>query len=274
MERYYIPKDIWKDIKKEDKRKRRRERKEENFMCTEESCYPERLKDFELIPSKFIDDFTSNLSGLKHTALKLSIEDDRKDSKIMYIITKSTLLMGTELSQKIFYSNDLTINYFDLALISLKRRQNKDLIRRLLIPLFLLKEKHWILIYINVYSSEVQIFDSYVSPCIDYTHIIKRVNSISAKSQVINQIKKELVMECVLKKSWLSKSIKFILKVVDWPKQMNKYDWGVYVCMFMYLLYQMVPISVKIELRKLKRRAILQDAWYGKITDMDELFNQ
>ena len=274
MERYYIPKDIWKDIKKEDKRKRRRERKEENFMCTEESCYPERLKDFELIPSKFIDDFTSNLSGLKHTALKLSIEEDRKDSKIMYIVTKSTLLMGTELSQKIFYSNDLTINYFDLALISLKRRQNKDLIRRLLIPLFLLKEKHWILIYINVYSSEVQIFDSYVSPCIDYTHIIKRVNSISAKSQVINQIKKELVMECVLEKSWLSKSIKFILKVVDWPKQMNKYDWGVYVCMFMYLLYQMVPISVKIELRKLKRRAILQDAWYGKITDMDELFNQ
>ena len=102
MERYYIPKDIWKDIKKEDKRKRRRERKEENFMCTEESCYPERLKDFELIPSKFIDDFTSNLSGLKHTALKLSIEDDRKDSKIMYIVTKSTLLMGTELSQRFF----------------------------------------------------------------------------------------------------------------------------------------------------------------------------
>ena len=274
MERYYIPKDIYKDIKKEENRKRRRERKEESFKWTEDSCYPERLKDFELIPSKFIDEFTSNLSGLKHTALKLAIEDDRKDSKIMYIVTKSTLLMGTELSQKIFYGNYLTINYFDLALISLKRSQNKDLIRRLLIPFFLLKEKHWILIYINVYSSEVQIFDSYVSPCIDYSHIIKKVNSIAAKSQVINQIKKELVMEGVLEKALLSQCIKFKLKVVDWPKQMNKYDCGVYVCMFMYLLYQMVPISVKIELRKLKRRTILQDACYGKITDMDELFRQ
>ena len=140
MERYYIPKNILKDIKKEDKRKRRRERKEENFICTEESCYPERLNDFELIPFKFIDVFTLNLSGLKNTSLKLSIEANIKDSKIMYIVTKSTLLMGTELSQKIFYRNDLTINYFDLALISLKRSQNKDLIRRLLIPLFLLKE--------------------------------------------------------------------------------------------------------------------------------------
>ena len=189
MERYYIPKDTCKDIKKEEKRKRRRERKKENLRWTEDSCYPEWLKDFELIPSKFIDEFTSNLSGLKHTALKLTIEEDRKDSKIMYIITKSTLLMGTELSQKIFYGNDLKIDYFDLTLISLKRSQNKDLIRRLLIPLFLLKEKR-ILIYINVYSSEVLIFDSYVSPCIDYLHTIKKVNSIAAKSQVINQFKK------------------------------------------------------------------------------------
>ena len=81
-------------------------------------------------------------------------------------------------------------------------------------------------------------------------------------------------MEGVLEKALLNQCIKFKLNVVDWPKQMNKYDCGVYVCMFMYLLYQMVPISVKIELRKLKKRSILQDACYGKITDMDKLFSQ
>ena len=55
---------------------------------------------------------------------------------------------------------------------------------------------------------------------------------------------------------------------------MNKYDWGVYTCMFIYLLYQIIPISVKIEQAKKKRRSILWHACENNITDLDELFQE
>ena len=55
---------------------------------------------------------------------------------------------------------------------------------------------------------------------------------------------------------------------------MNKYDWGVYTCMFMYLLYQLIPISVKIEQAKKKRISILWHACENNITDLDELFQE
>ena len=93
------------------------------------------------------------------------------------------------------------------------------MIRRILIPLFLEKEKHWILININLYSLEIQIYDSFVSPDIKYTDINIMINRIAARGQIIDQIKKELIIEKVLDKNWMKKDLKFRLKVVDYPSK-------------------------------------------------------
>ena len=274
MESYTIPEEIISDILKERKRRSKREEILEESLWADVQSDSEELGEFKLISKKFVDKFTLKLSKLKASDFKFRKEEVKKNLDVYDIVTKTTIFWNTDFSHKVFYAKNIIIDFVDLGLINLKRQQKWDLIRRILIPLFLEKEKHWILINLDLYSFEIQIYDSFVSTDIKYTDIHKMINRIAARSQIIDQIKKELIMEKVLDKNWLKKDLKFKLKVVDWPKQMNKYDWGVYACMFMYLLYQLIPISVKIEQVKKRRRSILWHACENNITDMDELFEE
>ena len=275
MEKYIIPIQVRKERKKEDKRLKKRVLKEKELRCNETDHIMESLKDFKIIPPESIDEFTDRLSKLKHTEFDYDIAglDRDKDSDKMFIVSKITLFLDTAFSKQLFDSQTVDIDYIDLGLIKTKRTQNKKLIRRLMIPLFLDKEKHWILIYINVYSFEIQIFDSWVSCKTNYISILKRINYIANKSRVFWEIIKELKIEEIIDKDKNQTDTKFHLNIIDCPKQMNKYDWGVYIWIFMYLLYQMIPISVKILQKKLIRREIFQEACNYKVIWLSKLFS-
>ena len=274
MERYTIPDEINSDLLKERRRRTKREEILEESLWADIQSDSEELGEYKLISKMFMDKFTLKLSKLKASDFKFRKEEVENNLDVFKIITKTTIFWNTNFSHKVFFTKKTDIDFVDIGLINFKRQQKWDLIRRILIPLFLEKEKHWILVNIDFYSLEIQIYDSFVCLDIKYSDIHKTINKIAGRSKMIDQIKKELIIEKSLNKNWKEKDINFNLKIIDCPKQMNKYDWGVYTCMFMYLLYQLIPISVKIEQAKKKRRSILLHACENNITDLDELFQE
>ena len=277
---------MMKEKERERKREEKRRLKEETnseYICTEPPLYLKNLKNKAIVPAFFIDKFSSklwkteikNFKLWKRSSIKedLKIEDDEKFERIMHFHINSTLIFTTKFSSDLFVTENLNTNEIDNEIILLKNLQKKDKLRMFLIPLFLEKENHWVLIHINIYLSEIHVYDSYVN-CreIDFSTVIERIKLFANKSKVFKQLRQELQSKKIID-SLYSKELKLSLKIIDWPKQLNKWDWGIYTCIFIYLLYQAVPFNIKIESQTTKRREIIERSIESSITDIDELFN-
>ena len=104
---------------------------------------------------------------------------------------------------------------------------------------------------------EIQIFDSWVYVRQIICQYWKESTILQIKVEFFWEIIKELKIEEIIDKDKNQTDTKFHLNIIDCSKQMNEYDWGVYIWIFMYLLYQIIPINVKILQKKLIRRDFL-----------------
>ena len=198
-------------------RNRRKKREEilKEILWADVQSDSEELGEYKLISKKFVDKFTLKLSKLKVSDFKFKKEEVENNLDVFNIFTKTTIFWNTNFSHKVFYTKNTDIDFVDLEFINFKHQQKWDLIRRILIPLFLEKEKHWILVNKDFYSLEIQIYDSFVCTDIKYFDIHKTINRIAARSEIIDQIKNELIIEKALNKNWMEIDINFNLKIID-----------------------------------------------------------
>ena len=281
-----IQKRIIKELERERKRDEKRRQKEEansEYICTEPPLYLKNLEKKSIIPASFIDKFSAKLWNTeiikfklwKSSSIKeeLKIEDDQKFERIAHFHINSTLIFTTKLSSDLFVAEKLNTNEIDKEIIHLKKLQKKDKLRMFLIPLLLVKENHWVIIHVNIYLSEIHIYDSYVNQVeIDFSTVMERIKLFANKSKLFKQLRHELLSKKIIE-SLNSAELKLSLKIIDWPKQQNEWDWGLYLCIFLYLLIQAVPFNIKIEKHSKKIRETIEISIKFNITDIDELFN-
>ena len=158
-----------------------------------------------------------NFKLCKRSSIKeeLKIEDDQKFERITHFHINSTLIFTTKLSSDLFVAENLNKNEIDKEIIHLKKLQKKDKLRMFLIPLFLVKENHWVLIHVNIYLSEIHIYDSYVNQVeIDFSTVMERIKLFANKSKLFKQLRHELLSKKIIE-SLNSAELKLSLKIID-----------------------------------------------------------